>query len=162
MCSLSVACSFHSIGCECQLRALAAARRFVADSDGLCVCAGGNVAIEDSCVPAFVVAGVVAVPVATALALAYAIWMQKRVLALDAAWRVALCDLSFDEPVVVLGRGAFGAVLRARVRHGSHGSDSCAGWTLGVRERVLLCLLDVCWLGVHETLVPIRLMQRRL
>ena len=84
-------------------------------------------AIEDSCVPAFVVAGAVIVPVATALALAYAIWMQKRVLALDAAWRVALCDLSFDEPVVVLGRGSYGTVLRGRVGRTRAGRGTFAG-----------------------------------
>ena len=80
------------------------------------MCPDGHVTIEDSCVPVFVVAGAIIVPVVAGAALLYAVWLQKRVLAVDAAWRVELCDLTFDEPLVILGRGAFGTVLRARVR----------------------------------------------
>ena len=89
--------------------------RLVADGDGLCGCPAGSAAIEDACVPVFVVAGAVLVPLAAAAALLYAVWRQTRVLAVDAAWRVELRDLAFDEPLAVLGRGAFGAVLRGQV-----------------------------------------------
>jgi hypothetical protein len=80
--------------------------------------------VASSCVPVFVVAGAVLVPLASAAALLYAARAQTLVLAVDVAWRVRLGDLVFHAPLVVLGRGSFGTVLKAQARGGEGGRET--------------------------------------
>ena len=67
------------------------------------------------CLPSFAVALAVLLPLATAAAAVATVWVRARLAAADAVWRVGLEELSWDAPVVVLGRGTFGLVVRAEV-----------------------------------------------
>ena len=87
----------------------------VADDEGFCVCGSGSITAPTGCVSIFVVVLAVVLPLAVLAAGAGTVWVRRRLQAADAVWRIELRELAWDAPVVILGRGTFGMVVRAQV-----------------------------------------------
>jgi hypothetical protein len=85
-------------------------------SPGVCECVTGYVALAGTCVQSYAVAVAVVFPVVILLIFAVRWllkWQQRRS---DQLWHIKPHELEFDEPVVCLGKGSFGIVIKAEYR----------------------------------------------
>lgn len=85
-------------------------------SPGVCECATGYIAIAGICVQSYAVAVAIVLPVLILVIFAVRWllkWQQRRS---DQLWHIKPHELDFDEPVVCLGKGSFGIVVKAEYR----------------------------------------------
>ena len=86
------------------------------DVEGNCVCSQGNVEISGTCVTTTVLAIAGSVVAVIGIILAGYFVIQHKNYINDLMWHVNADELRFDDPVEVIGEGAFGVVVLAEYR----------------------------------------------
>jgi len=88
----------------------------VPDSSGECLCGGSTIDLFGKCVSSalfFVIIAVILILVVLELGWWYLGFKKKQS---DQLWLVSVEELHFDDPVEIIGQGAFGVVLKAEYR----------------------------------------------
>ena len=86
------------------------------DDEGNCVCADGNVDLAGTCITSTIVAATIALLVGSFLVVVGYLFVQHKNRMNDLVWHVNESELRFDDPIEVIGEGAFGVVLLAEYR----------------------------------------------
>lgn len=88
----------------------------VAGPTGSCICGDGTIEIRDQCVRSVIVIIFICVAVlllAVQLGYSYLNYKKRQN---DQLWHINVDELNFDDPVKVIGQGAFGVVVLAEYR----------------------------------------------
>jgi hypothetical protein len=94
----------------------------IASSEGDCICGRGTIKIGDRCLGSYIIIVSVSVVCFTIALWIGCIWLNYKKRQSDQLWHINVDELNFDEPVQIIGQGAFGVVVLAEYR-GTQGND---------------------------------------
>eukprot|EP00045_Choanoeca_perplexa_P017593 m.257419 g.257419 ORF g.257419 m.257419 type:complete len:871 (-) comp17583_c1_seq15:2736-5348(-) len=106
-----------------------------ADVVGVCQCQDGFIAMNDGCTPTSTVIVAVVLPLLALIGLAVFLllrWQQRRA---DREWQISKDDIVFDDPPQVLGRGAFGEVIKGTYNHSEVAVKRLVKPSKGIRRK---------------------------
>jgi len=87
-----------------------------ATGSGTCACAQGSMEIRGKCVESTIMAVVISLAAVILVSLLGICYVRYRNHKNDEMWQVNIEELTFDDPVEVIGQGSFGVVLLAQYR----------------------------------------------
>jgi len=87
-----------------------------ATASGNCACATGSMEIRGKCVESTIMAVVISIASVILVSILGAFYVRYRNHKNDEMWQVNIEELTFDDPVEVIGQGSFGVVLLAQYR----------------------------------------------
>eukprot|EP00977_Amphora_coffeiformis_P000932 scaffold200_cov173-Amphora_coffeaeformis.AAC.4 len=87
-----------------------------ATADGGCACGEGNMEIRGKCVESTIMAVVISIAAVILVTILGVCYVRYRNHKNDEMWQVNIEELTFDDPVEVIGQGSFGVVLLGQYR----------------------------------------------